>query len=74
MGKVLDNIKDELNMIVDQPEFIHETFFMMGMMYPWAAELPTFQEYLNHKLKQHKTNYLISTSTTKAVPLKELRK
>ena len=47
---------------------------MMVMMYPWAAELPPFQEYLDHKLKQQKTNYFNSISTTKAVPLKELRK
>ena len=47
---------------------------MMGVMDPWAAELPLFQEYLDHKLKQHKTNYLNSTSTTKAVPLKDICK
>ena len=44
------------------------------MMDPWAVELPPFQYYLDHKLKQQKTNYFNSTSTTKAVPLKELRK
>ena len=47
---------------------------MLGMMDTWAAELPPFQEYLDHKLKQHKTNYFNSTSTTKTVTLKELRK
>ena len=61
-------------MIVDQPELTHDEYFMMGMMNPWETELPTFQEYLNHKLKQQKTNYFNSTSTTKAVTLKELRK
>ena len=44
MGKVLEKLKYGLNMIVDQPEFIHEESFMMGMMDPWAAELPLFQE------------------------------
>ena len=44
------------------------------MMDPWAEELPYFQEYLDHKLKQKKTNYFNLTSTTKAVPLKEIRK
>ena len=43
-------------------------------MDPWAADLPPFQEYLDHKLKQYKTKYFNSTSTTKAVPLKELHK
>ena len=47
---------------------------MMVIMDPWAAELPPFQEYLDHKLKQQKNNYLNSTSATKAVPLKELSK
>ena len=74
MGKVLDKLKDDLNMIVDQPKLIHDKSFMMGMMDPWAAELPPFQECIDNKLKQHKTNYFNSTSTTKAVPLKELRK
>ena len=46
----------------------------MGMMDPWETELPPFQEYLDHKLKQHKTNYFNSISTTNAVPIKELRK
>ena len=45
MGKVLDNLKYDLNMIADQPELIHEKYFMMGMMDPWATELPTLQEY-----------------------------
>ena len=46
----------------------------MGMMYTWAAELPPFHENMDHKLKQQKTNYFNSTSTTKAVPLQELYK
>ena len=41
--KVLDKIKDNWIMIVDQPEFIHDESFMMGMMDPWAEELPPFQ-------------------------------
>ena len=44
------------------------------MMDPWEEELPPFQEYLDHKLKQHKTNYFNSTSTTKSVPIKEIFK
>ena len=44
------------------------------MMDTWAAELPPFHENMDHKLKQQKTNYFNSTSTTKAVPLKELCK
>ena len=74
MGKVLENIRDDLNIIVDQPELIHEKSFVMVMMDPWAAELPLFQEHLDQKLKQQKTNYFNWTSTTKAVPLKELQK
>ena len=74
MGKVLENLKDDLNIIVDQPELIHDESFIMGMMDPWAVELPPFQEYLDQKLKQQKTNYFNLTSTTKVVPLNELRK
>ena len=40
----------------------------------WATELPPFQEYLDHILKQQKTKYFNSTSTTKAFHLKELTK
>ena len=43
MGKILDNLKENLHMIVDQPEFIHDEYFMIGMMDPWEAELPPFQ-------------------------------
>ena len=74
MGKLLDKLKDNLNMIVDQPELNHEEYFMMGMMDPWAAELTTVQDYTDHKLKQKKTKYFNSASTTKTVPLKELGK
>ena len=63
MGKVLKNLKDNLNIIADQPELIHDESFMMGMMEPWAAYLPPFQEYLDRKLKQYKNNYFNSTST-----------
>ena len=52
MEKVLDNLKDKLNMIAYQPKSIHDKYLMMGMMDPWAAELPPFQKYLDHKLKQ----------------------
>ena len=61
-------------MIEYQPELIHEEKFIMGIMNPWAAEFPPFQDYLDHKTKQQNTNYLKSTSTTKEIPLKELRK
>ena len=74
MGEVLDKLKDNLNMIVYQPELIHDEYFMMGMMDTWAEELPPLQEYLDQKLKQQKTNYFNSTSTTKSVSLKEIRK
>ena len=74
MGKVLYNLRDYLNMILDQPELIHDESFMIRMMDPWAAELPPFQDYLNYKPKQQNTNYFNSTSTTKAVPLKELHR
>ena len=74
MGEVLDKLKDNLNMIVYQPELIHDEYFMMGMMDTWAEELPPLQEYLDQKLKQQKNKYFKSTSTTKARPLKELHK
>ena len=45
MVKLLDKLKDDLNILVDQPELIHDESFMMGMMHPWAEELPPFQEY-----------------------------
>ena len=37
MGEVLDKLKYDLNMIVDQPELIHDESFMMVMMDTWAA-------------------------------------
>ena len=70
MGKVLDNLKDNLNVLVDQPKLIHTESFIMGMMDSWKAELPPLQEYMDNKLKQQKSNYFNSTSTTKAAPLK----
>ena len=70
MGKVLDNLKDNLNVLVDQPKLIHAESFIMGMMDSWEAEFPPLQEYMDHKLKQQKSNYFNSTSTTKAAPLK----
>ena len=57
MGKVLEKLKGDWNMIVDKLEFIHDKSFMMGMMDPWDSELPHFKDYLDHKLKQKKTNY-----------------
>ena len=48
-------------MIVDQPKLIHDESFMMGMMDPWEEDLPPFQNYLGHKMKQQKTNYFNST-------------
>ena len=54
IGKVLDNLKYNLNMIVDQPELIHDKSFMMIMMDPWAAKLPPFQDYLGHKLNNRR--------------------
>ena len=74
MGKLLDKLKDDLNMIVYKPEFIYDKYFMMGMIDPWVAEFPLFQDYMYHKIKQQKTNYLNSTSTIKAVSLKDILK
>ena len=61
-------------MIVYQPEFIHDESFMTGIMDSWVVELPSFQNYLDHKLKHLKNKYFNLTSTTKSVPLKEVRK
>ena len=36
-GKLLDKLKDDLNIIEDQPEMIHEKFLIIGMIDPWAA-------------------------------------
>ena len=43
MRKVLDKLKDNLNMIVDQPDLIRSESFMMGIMDLWEAGLPPFQ-------------------------------
>ena len=61
-------------MILDKPELIHDKSFMMVIMDLWAAELPPFQEYLYRKLKHYNTNDFNSTSSTNAVPLKEILK
>ena len=36
--KVLYELKDDLNMIVDQPESTHDESFTTRMMDPWAEE------------------------------------
>ena len=74
MGKVLDKLKEDLELIVGQPELIHDESFMMGMMDEWADELPPFREYLDHKFHHQKTSYFNDASKIKAVPLMELRK
>ena len=43
MWKVLENLKDDLNMIVYQTEFIYDKSFMLGIMDPSAADLPPFK-------------------------------
>ena len=60
-GKVLEKLKEDLNVIVYQPESIHDEYFIMGIMDPRAEELPTLLEYLDQKMKQQKTNYFNST-------------
>ena len=42
MRRILDKLKDDLNIIVYQPELIHDESFMMVMMYTWEADLPPF--------------------------------
>jgi len=87
MGQVLDKLKTDLESIVEQPELIHDESFMMGMMSKWADELPPLKDYLTRKFEEEKTNFVpsssasssttvaeASSSATKAVPLKELRK
>ena len=74
MEKLLDKLKHDLNIMVDQPELIHDKSFMMWKMDPWSADLPTFQEYMYHKLKQQKTTYFNSTSTTKSILLNYIKK
>ena len=45
MGKVMDNLKEDLQSIVNTPELIHYQDFMMGMLTVWEEELPEFKEY-----------------------------
>ena len=43
-GESIGQAQFNLNMIVDQPELIHDESFMIGMMDPWATELTPFQD------------------------------
>ncbi len=76
LGKVLDKLKDDFEAIIDQPELIHDESLMMGLMDDWADELPPFKDFLYHQFEEKKTSYFAdsSSSATKALPLKELRK
>ena len=73
-GKVLGNLRNDLDSIADQPELTHDKSFMMGMMDEWVEEFPPFREYVDHEFKIKKTSYFNSSSEMKAVLLEELRK
>jgi hypothetical protein len=42
VGKVFDKLKDDLELLIDQTDLIHDELFMMGMMDPWVNELKPF--------------------------------
>jgi hypothetical protein len=69
LGRVYDQLKIDLQSIVDQPELIHNEEFMMGMMQPWQDKLPPFAEYMHHQFECKQTR-LVANSNSKAVPHK----
>ena len=75
LARVLDTLKISLESIVDSPKLIHDEQFMMGLMTPWAKQLPPFKEYLNHMFKKKTMRYVVSEKVTgaRAVPLQDLR-
>ena len=75
MGRVIDWLKEHLELIVEQPELIHDEKFMMGFVSEFADELPPFHDFLTHKFELESTSCFSSpASANKAVPLKILRK
>ena len=70
MGKVMENLKEELQYIVNTPELIHYQDFMMGMLMVWEEELPEFKEYRHDVIEKNRTGYFNDTAKEKAFPLK----
>ena len=69
MGKVMDKLKEDLHSIVNNPELIHDQYFMMGMLTVWEEELPEFKEYRHDVIDKNRTGYFNGTSKKKAFPL-----
>ena len=57
MGKVMDKLKEDLQLIVNTPELIHYQDFMMGMLKVWEEELPEFKEYWSDVIENNRTGY-----------------
>ena len=74
MGKVMDNLKEDLQSIVNTPELIHYQDFMMGVLMVWEEELPEFKGYRHDVIEKNRTGYFNDTAIDKAFPLKELLK
>jgi len=75
MGRAIDRLKDHLELIIDQPELIHNESFMMSLVSDCRDELPPFDNYMTHKFELETTSYFACpASSTKAVPLQMLRK
>ena len=70
MGKVMENLKEYLQFILNTPELIHYRDFMMGMLNILEEELPEFKEYRHDVIEKNRTGYFNDTAKEKAFPLK----
>ena len=74
MGKVMDNLKENLQSIVNTTEIIHDQDFMMGMLTVCEEKLPELKYYRHDVIEKNRTGYFNDTTKEKAFPLKELLK
>ena len=62
MGKVIYNIKEDLQSIVNTSELIHYQDFMMGILKVWEEELLEFKEYRHDVIEKNRTGYFNDTA------------
>ena len=70
----MDNIKDDLESIIDLPDLIHSKYFMMGQLKKWQKELPEFEEYRRESIEEKMMLCFNAPGQEKADPMKELMK
>ena len=59
MGKVLDKLKEDLEMIIQNKELINDKEYMMGLMSMWEDELPEFKTFRHDSIEKKKMCFFI---------------